>query len=34
MYSTHLLGGSCSDRTGSLNPTSDTTVKSPASLRM
>ena len=34
MYSAHALGGSCSERTGSLNPTSETTVKSSASLRM
>ena len=34
MEATHSLGGSISERPGSLNPTSDTTVKSGASLRM
>ncbi len=34
MEATHSLGGSISERPGSLKPTSDTTVKSGASLRM
>ena len=32
--SIHMSGGNCSERSGSLNPTSGTTVNSLASLRI